>query len=225
MQRLDLFGETDGVTTVIKNDKIASYKVLDNIQRVKFSNLPKPVLQQTDSYYNMMANIALLRVWSKNQDAANVLEQIVPRKRLLAADDIESGKLILAPWSHGSHLRSVDASGNLTIDVMTDPPKYFSICVPSGSGKKFNVHFWKMGHEIKDAVCANMKMEKRSETVNWPVNIGLGKDVEVKVPLAINYKRIPQHNEVRLNSVTKKRATPTRISMSNFGQESKAARK
>jgi hypothetical protein len=61
-----------------------------------------------------------------------------------------------------------------------------------------------MGHEIKEAVCANMKLEKRSETVNWPVNIGLGKDVEVKVPLAINYKRIPQHNEVRLNSVTKK---------------------
>jgi hypothetical protein len=29
----------------------------------------------------------------------------------------------MAAMGPGSHLRSVDASGNLTIDVMTDPPQ------------------------------------------------------------------------------------------------------
>jgi hypothetical protein len=54
-----------------------------------------------------------------------------------------------------------------------------------------------MTDERKDKVRANMQWSYIEETVAWPIDIGLGKKVTVRVPTAENDKAIHAHNEVR----------------------------
>ena len=67
-----------------------------------------------------------------------------------------------------------------------------------------------MKEENKEAKHANMKWDVSTQTVNWPVDIGLGKTVSVNVCVATNTKIIKPNTEIRiLNSINKKRPAPT----------------
>ncbi len=183
-----------------------------------------PALVEQETFYHIVANIALTKVWQNNPDTKSLVNvQTNPRRRLLATTNIGVGKL----WSHGHCVKHVDINGDMHIEICTDPPNYYSISSPSGQGKKFDVMWWRVAQETREEQFANVKLRKVCETIRWPIDIGLNKDVEVKVPIASNYKHIKKDTEVKLSAI-KKRTSTTRLTMSFIGEDmpssSKAAK-
>ena len=110
---------------------------------------------------------------------------------------------------------------------MTTPCKVFGISAPHGLGKTLEFEFWRMQEEKKDAKHANMKWTTVSETVTWPVDIGLGKTVSVNVVAATSTKAIKCDHEIRVFTpqTWEKKRNQLEVSMNQFGNETEKRQK
>ena len=62
-----------------------------------------------------------------------------------------------------------------------------------------------MNEDKKDTRNANMKWATMTETVHWPIDIGLGKTVPVEIVVATNHKAIKPNHEIRVYTAPTKR--------------------
>ena len=225
VHKIDVDGkpELQGKTLIkIKMGEISKFKVMKPSDRMTVLCKALPNLQETGTWHRVVAEIALHKLFVQFQTGMHrFVTQGAPKVRLLARQQIETGSLTLVPWSSSLTMmkqaktesnNNPDKIDHRVIEVMTTPPKIFSINSPEGLGKSFEVPFWRMKEENKDAKHANMKWDVSTQTINWPVDIGLGKTVSVNVCVATNTKIIKPNTEIRIFSpINKKRPATTSV--------------
>ena len=213
VRRVNVQGGLDEAVTVIKLASIPDYTVAKKESRIKPSDLTmlgKDVIRA--DMCHMVAEIALRKLYAKHcAGSKHVITLSAPKQRLLSGETVAVGDLVLVPYASHIDPKPLSDDNNdvpVVIEVMVNPSVKFKVSAPSS--KKLFVPFWKMSDEKKDNKLANMKLDITSEQVNWPVDIGAGKHVEVKVPVAVNDKSIQKHTEIRLLKITggtKRKAT------------------
>jgi hypothetical protein len=222
VQSINIDGGSDGTTVIVSGDCLAEYFIIKPENRIKESPQIYPVLKELDMVHRMVADLALYRAFEKHTvSPTKVMMQSAPRKRLIARNDIGVGEITLVPWTHGVQQRPVVSPGELVcVEVMTTPPKLFAISTPTGLGKNLLTEFWRMSEEKKEPKHANMKSSYVEEIVNWPINIGLGKSVSVRVPVAINSKVVKKNYELRLlaSTIDSKKRKALELSLLDYGR-------
>jgi hypothetical protein len=199
---------SDSVTHVIMQD-IKRYQIIKSEHRMKELPLAHITYKDFDSFYRMVAEIGLHKVQCQFTNVSDmVVIQGAPKVRIIARKAIEIGELTLVPWSTAvQHKPMQETANDCYVKVWTTPPKVFGISSPPGLGKVVECAFWRMQEEKKEAKCANMKRTTVSNVVTWPIDIGLGKTVNVDVTVAINHKVIRANSEIRVFSYVEKKRT------------------
>ena len=198
---ISINGGLDDVSEIVPMDRIPEYSIVKPEHRLRSICIDPPVFSECDSIYRMVADIGLFSAFRKHDGAkGKVFVQSVPKARLMARTNIAVEELTLVPWSYGVQAKPIEhqREARVSVEVCTTPPKFFSISSPPGLGKKFDVCFWRMHDEKTTIKLANMKFCVCEETVVWPVDIGHGKNVVVKITAATNTKAIKENQEIRV---------------------------
>ena len=197
VQGILINGVLDGKTKVVPMAMLTDYQIIKKENRLKELTRMPPILKDLDIFTRMVADIALHKIYQKNEKEGRINEHVIiqgsPKARLLARTSINANALTLVPWAYGVQVKPLLSKGanHAYVEVMTDPPKVYAISPPSGMGKTLELEFWRMQEEKKDAANANMKWDSTTVNVAWPVNMGCeSKSVQVNVSVAINDKPI-----------------------------------
>ena len=199
-------GTTSDDVIEVKYEDICKYKLIQANKRIKEIPVnPPPVHKELDNVYRMVADTAMYIAYDEVMKKSPSLETMVriqqsPRLRLLARRDLDVAELTMLPWSDAvkPKLLETTSHGDVTVKVCTKPPKIFQVTPPSALlGKTVEVPFWRMAHD-KQQRHTNMKWSTTTRTVPWPVDIGLGKTVEVVITTATNCKAIKANREIRI---------------------------
>ena len=227
IQAIKYDGTKDTTTKMLRPDEFGDYNILKPDQQLKVAQPKYPIFSNIDAVYRMVADIAMYKAFQEHPVPPDtMIMQTVPRKRLVAIKAIASGSLTLVPWSYGVNLEAVDVKKDnvFYIEVAAKPPKLFAIQQPSDLGKKFELEFWRMGRD-KDAANANMTCGTLKFQIDWPIDVGNGKSVNVNVPIAKNNKAIKPEHEIKLHVVAKpSKRKAMEISMSDIADNKLVAK-
>ena len=180
----------------------------------------RPAFDALDTVYRMVADAALYKLYSEVESPEDkVIIQGAPKVRLIASKDIAVGELTLVPWTQNVQVKPINShqEWRTHVTLKTEPPRMFVISSPNGLGKKIDIEFWRMQFERKDAKLANMSWALMTKTMQWPIDIGLGKTVDVAITVAKNSKVIKSKHEVRGFAALPTKTNQMTITMTELG--------
>ena len=211
-------------------DNLLKYIAVKKENRTKQLPLLKPGVGDSDAVYSMYADLGLRSAYEKyGEVGAKVYIQGAPKTRVMTAVAMKQAQkdvLRLVPWSSNVGKVALQPKDDcyLYLTVETDPPKRFEIKPPSKLGKEVEIEYWRVQEERKDAKYANLMWSTVEESIPCPASLGVGKSLNVVVPILVLSKDVGESIELRVFRRPKETTKRMAVSLSGIGPPKKTSK-